>query len=133
MKKKNVSNTTKKKKNIKLPSWMLYIHTSVNNTIVTLTDDKGNKVLGGWTGLMWYKWTKESTPYAAEVLAKDVLRTAKESYGLKEIWVEFKGVWLARDWVFKAINELGWIDILFIREKTPIQFWGCKGVRPRRN
>jgi hypothetical protein len=39
---------------------------------------------------------------------------------------------MARDGVFKAINDLGLIDILYIKEATPLQFWGCKGIRPKR-
>ncbi len=123
--------TSKKKKNIKISYWLLYVKTTQNNTIVTLTDKNWNKILGGWTWLVWYKWSKQSTPYAAEVLTKEILNQAKQ-YWLTQIWIVFKWIWLSRDWVFKAINDLGGIDIMFIKEATPIQFGWCKGVRPRR-
>jgi small subunit ribosomal protein S11 len=110
---------------------LLHVKTTPNNTIVTLTDENGNKVLWGWTGIVGYKGSKQSTPYAAEVLTKEILTEAK-NYGLTQIGVIFKGVWLSRDWVFKAINDLGGIDIMFIKESTPIQFGGCRWVRPRR-
>ena len=128
---KKSKNTAKKKKNIKLAYGLLHVQTSPNNTIVTLTDENGNKVLGGGTGLVWYKGSKQSTPYAAEVLTKEILQEAK-NYGLNQIAIIFKGIGLSRDGVFKAINDLGGIDITFIKEATPIQFGGCKGKRQRR-
>lgn len=131
VKKKSV--TAKKKKNIKLPTGKLHVQTSVNNTMVTLTDENWNKVLWGWTWLVWFKWTKKSTPYAAEMLTKDMIKDARDNYGLKELWIYLKWLWLWRDWVFKAINDLWWVDIIFIKEKTWIQFWWCKWKRPKRN
>ena len=128
---KKSKNTAKKKKSIKLAYGLLHVQTSPNNTIVTLTDENGNKVLGGGTGLVWYKGSKQSTPYAAEVLTKEILQEAK-NYGLNQIAIIFKGIGLSRDGVFKAVNDLGGIDITYIKEATPIQFGGCKGKRQRR-
>ena len=121
-----------RKKDIKITSWMLYVKTTSNNTLIALTDKEGNKVLGWGTGLVWNKWAKKSTPYAAEILTKKVLKEAQD-HGLKEIWVVFRWVGMARDGVFKAINEIGLIDIAFIKEATGIQFGWCKGKRPKRN
>jgi ribosomal protein S11 len=50
------------------------------------------------------------------------MKTARDDMGLKEIGIVFKGVGMARDGVFKAINDLGLIDILYIKEATPLQF-----------
>lgn len=130
-KKKTVAST--KKKNIKLPAWKLFVKTTFNNTIVTLTDEKGNKVLWWWTWLVGFKGTKESTPYAAEVLTREVVKEARDNFWLKEISIKVHGLWLWRDWVFKAINDLWGVDISSIREATSIQFWWCKGERPKRN
>ncbi len=123
--------TSKKKKNIKISSWLLYVQTSPNNTIVTLTDENGNKLLWGWTGLVWYKGSKQSTPYAAELLTKEILTEAKNGW-LTQIGIIIKWIWLSRDGVFKAINDLGGIDITYIKEATPIQFGWCKWKRARR-
>lgn len=124
---------SRKKKNIKLPVWVLYIHTSFNNTIVTLTDLQGNKVIGGGTGRMWFKGAKQSTPYAAEVLTKELIKEAKDSFWLKEISIIAKGLGMWRDGVFKGINDTGGVEITSITERTGIQFGGNKGVRPKRN
>lgn len=122
----------KKKKYNKIAKGILHVHTSENNTIITLTDDQGNKVLGNGTGNVGFKWAKENTPYAAEVLAKNLLKIAKDDIGLKEIGIIFKWMGMGRDGVFKAINDIGMIDITYIKEATPLQFGGCKGIRPKR-
>ncbi len=124
---------SKKKKNIKLPVWKLYVKTSFNNTMITLTDEAWNKIVWWWTGVAGFKWTKKKTPYAAEILTSNLIRQARDHFGLKEIWIIVRWLWIWRDWVFKAINDLGWVEINYIRESTPIQFWGCKWVRQKRN
>ena len=123
--------TPKKKKDLKLDSCTLHVQTTDNNTILTLVDDNGNKVLWGGTGKLGYKGSKKSTPYAAEVLTKQVLKEA-QGLGLKEIGIIFRGTGLARDGVFKAVNEIGLIDIKYINENTAIQFGWCKGRRKKR-
>jgi ribosomal protein S11 len=65
-------------------------------------------------------------------LQKNILKEA-QNYGLKEIWLIFKGTGMAREGVFKAITEIWVIDIMYIKEETGIQFGGCKGERPKRN
>jgi small subunit ribosomal protein S11 len=124
---------SKKKKNIKLPVWVLHIHTSFNNTIVTLTDPQGNKIIWWWTGKVWFKWAKQSTPYAAEVLTKELIKEAKDNFWLKEITIIAKWLGMGRDGVFKWVNDTWGIDIASITEKTWIQFGGNKGIRPKRN
>jgi len=122
----------KKKKDIKITSWLLYVRTTSNNTLITLSDNDGNKILGWWTWLLWYKWAKKNTPYAAEMLTKHIIKEA-QNYGLKEIGLVFNWVGMARDGVFKWINEIGLVEMLYIKEATPIQFGGVKWKRPKRN
>ncbi len=122
----------KKKNDIKITTGTLVVNTTKNNTLIVLSDLDWNKVLGWGTWLLWYKWAKKNTPYAAEMLTKHILKEA-QNHGLKEIWVIFRWVGMARDGVFKAINEIGLIDLLYIKEATPIQFGWCKGKRPKRN
>ena len=124
--------SSKKKKDIKIVSGILKVTTTENNSLIILIDENWNKIVGGGTGLLGYKGAKKNTPYAAETLTKHLLKEA-QGFGLKEIGIIFKGIGLARDGVFKAINEIGLIDIQYIRESTPIQFGGVKGVRPKKN
>lgn len=95
----------KKKKDLKLDSCILHVQTTDNNTILALVDENGNKVLGGGTGKLGYKGSKKSTPYAAEVLTKQILKEG-QGFGLKEIGIIFRGPGLARDGIFKAVNEI---------------------------
>lgn len=123
---------TKKKKDIKITSGILHVHTTNNNTIVNLTTLDGAKILWGWAGTQSFKWSKKSTPYAAEVLTKEILKEGK-TYGLDRVAIVFKGTGMAREGVFKAINETGLVEIDYIYENTPIQFGWCKRPRPKRN
>jgi len=123
--------TPKKKRDTKITTGVLTVKTTENNTMISLADENGNKINGWGTGLIWYKGSKKSTPYAAEVLTKQILKEA-QGYGLKEIIVIFRWPGLARDGVFKAINEIGLIDIKCVKEETPIQFGWCKGARPKK-
>jgi small subunit ribosomal protein S11 len=107
------------------------VHTTDNNTVMALVDENGNKVLGGGTGKLWYKGSKKSTPYAAELLTKQILKEGQALW-LKEIGIIFRWSGLARDGVFKGINEIWLIDITYIKEATPLQFGGCKGKRQKR-
>lgn len=124
--------TPKKKKDLKLDSGILHVRTTENNTIITLVDANWNKVLGWGTGKLWYKGSKKSTPYAAELLTKQILKDG-QGIGLKEIGIIFRWAGLARDGIFKAINEIGLIDIKYIQEDTAIQFGWCKWKRQKRN
>jgi len=123
---------SKKKKDIKITTWLLSVHTTQNNTIITLTDENWNAVISYWTWHLWYKGAKKSTPYAAEMLAKQILKQW-QWYGLLEIGVVLKWIWMWRDGVFKAINEIWLVDVKYIKEATSLQFWGCKRKRPKRN
>lgn len=125
--------TSKKKKNVKIVSGILHINTSNNNTHITLTDVQWNRVLWWGTGLLGFKWAKQSTPYAAEQLCKSIIQDAKENMGLKEIWIIAKWLWMWRDGSFKWINDVWWVDILWIKEATPIQHGWCKRKRRKRN
>ena len=121
-----------KKKDVKIVSGILSVKTTDNNTMIVLTDKEWNKVLWWGTWLLWYKWAKKNTPYAAEMLTKSILKDAQGLW-LKDIWIIFRWAGMARDGVFKAINEIGMIDIMYIKEETPIQFGWCKWKRPKRN
>jgi len=121
-----------KKKDVKIVSGILSVKTTDNNTMIVLTDKEWNKVLWWGTWLLWYKWAKKNTPYAAEMLTKSILKDAQGLW-LKDVWIVFRWAGMARDGVFKAINEIWMIDIMYIKEETPIQFGWCKVKRPKRN
>ena len=127
------STPSKKKKYPKMTAGVLHIKTSSNNTIVAFTDIKGNVIFSGGAGKAWFKGSKESSAYAAEMIGKLIVKDAKDHCGVEELGIICKGVGLGRDWVFRAINEIGGVEISYIKEITPIQFGGVKGKRPKRN
>jgi small subunit ribosomal protein S11 len=124
--------TKPKKVKRKITEWILYVTTTSNNTIITLTDREGNKVFWWGTWLLKFKWAKQKTPYAAELTAKTILEDAKKAW-LVSLSLVMKGVGLGREGVFKAINEVGWITIQTIKEATPLAHGWCRWPRPKRN
>lgn len=130
---KKASVSTKKKKYPKMTEGVVHVKTSHNNTIVAFTDTQGNVIFDGGTGKAGFKGSKESSAYAAEMIARQVLKNAKDHCGVQEVSIICKGIGLGRDGVFRAINDLGGIDISQIKEATGIQFGGTKGKRPKRN
>ena len=130
---KKSSVSSKKKKYPKMTEGVVHVKTSHNNTIVAFTDLKGNVIFSGGAGQAWFKGSKESSAYAAEMIARQVLKNAKDHCGIQEVGIICKGIGLGRDGVFRAINDLGGVDISYIKESTGIQFGGTKGKRPKRN
>lgn len=121
----------KKKKNIKhISVGNVYIQATYNNTIITFTDQNGNVI--GWSsaGKCGFKGPKKSTPYAAGVIVKDAVDIVKEN-GLKDAYVFVKGVGLGREAAIRALNAQG-INILNIKDVTPIPHNGCRPKKPRR-
>ena len=107
-----------------------YVQATYNNTIVTLTDPNGNVL--GWSsaGKVGFRGPKKSTPYAASVIVKDVADKVKDS-GLKEVSVFVKGIGSGRESAVRALNANG-INVLSIKDVTPIPHNGCRPPKPRR-
>ncbi len=120
----------KKKRKISVISGTAHIQSTFNNTIITITDKKGNAISWGSTGLAGFKGTKKSTPYAASVAAKKAAEKAKQ-VGLKEVDVLVQGVGSGRESSIRALYAEG-IDILSIKDITPIPHNGCRARKPRR-
>lgn len=122
---------SKRKKAVRqVSSGRAYIQATYNNTIVTLTDANGNVL--GWSsaGKVGFRGPKKSTPYAASVIVKDVCEKVKDS-GLKEVSVFVKGIGSGRESSVRALNANG-INVLSIKDVTPIPHNGCRPPKPRR-
>lgn len=114
----------------KITKGVLYIESTYNNTKLTLTDEKGDTVLWGSAGSMGFKGTKKSTPYAASKIAGALGERAR-IIGLSQIDVIVKGVGAGRESAIRSFAASG-IDILNIKDKTPIPHNGPKPPKPRR-
>lgn len=107
-----------------------YIHATYNNTIVTLTDPNGNTLAWSSAGASRFTGPKKSTPYAASVVVKNALDKAVD-YGLKDVNVFVTGVGQGREGAIRAFNANG-VNVLSIKDITPIPHNGCRSPRPRR-
>ena len=107
-----------------------YIKATYNNTLVTLTDQNGNVLAWSSAGMCGFRGPKKSTPYAASVIVKDVAEKVKK-HGLQDVNVFVKGVGSGREAAIRALNANG-INILSIKDTTPIPHNGCRAKKPRR-
>lgn len=108
----------------------VYIHSSFNNTIVTITNEKGDTILWATAGSCGFKGTKKGTPYAAQIAANNVAKRAVE-LGAKQASVFVKGPGPGREVAIRALQAAG-LSIISIRDITPIPHNGCRPPKPRR-
>lgn len=127
-----VKKTIKRKKKIKkvVPRGKVYVQSTFNNTLVTLTDEKGDVLSSASAGTMGYKGTRKSTPYVAGLAAKKVAEDA-QSFQTQKVDVILKGVGSGRESAVRAINASG-IEVISIKDVTPVPHNGPRSKKPRR-
>lgn len=106
------------------------INVSYNNTLISIGDSKGQIISWSSAGLLGFKGTKKSTPYAANMVAKDVVEKAKK-YNLTNIKIVVKGVGPGRESAIRGLAGTG-LNILSIQDATPIAHNGVRRQKPRR-
>ena len=116
------------KKNI--PTGLVHIQATFNNTIVTITDPNGNTVSWSSAGVKGFKGSRKSTPFAAQLVAEDAARKAMD-HGMKAAGVHVKGPGAGRESALRAIANSG-LKITHIRDVTPIPHNGCRAPKRRR-
>lgn len=107
-----------------------YISASFNNTIITITDRKGNALSWATAGASGFRGSRKSTPFAAQVAAEKAGLVAKE-YGIKNLDVRIKGPGPGRESAVRSLNNLGF-KITNIIDGTPIPHNGCRPPKKRR-
>lgn len=130
-KKKKGKGTAKKKKKIRAPeSGIVHIYASFNNTIVTITDKKGNTVSWASAGSIGYKGTKKGTPYASTRATEVAVSRAREA-GMRnaEVWVNGPG--RGREAAIRTVQSAG-LEVVAIRDVTPLPHNGCRPPKKRR-
>lgn len=116
------------KKNI--PSGIAHIHSTYNNTIVTLTDEQGNAIAWSSAGALGYKGSRKSTPFAAQMTSEAAAKAAMEQ-GMQRVEVSVKGPGPGREAAIRALQAAG-LDITSIKDVTPVPHNGCRPPkRPR--
>ena len=107
-----------------------HIHSSFNNTIVTITDEQGNVISWASAGELGFKGSRKSTPYAASQVAETAAKAAME-HGMQSVDVYVKGPGTGRESAIRALQTAG-LDITMIKDVTPIPHNGCRPPKRRR-
>ena len=116
------------KKNIS--SGIAHVNSTFNNTMITISDDNGNTISWSSAGLMGFKGSRKSTPYAAQMAAEDAGTTALE-HGVKTLRVEIQGPGSGRESALRALQSSGF-TITSIKDVTSIPHNGCRPPKRRR-
>lgn len=122
------SRKKKEKKNI--PMGVVHVRATFNNTIVTITDLSGDVIAWASSGGQGFRGSRKSTPYAAQVAAREAVRKARE-YGMQSVEVLVKGPGVGREAAIRALGATG-IKVTVIRDVTPIPHNGCRPSKRRR-
>lgn len=120
----------KKKERKNITSGIAKVNASFNNTMVSITDAQGNVISWCSAGMMGFKGSRKSTPFAAQVCAEEAGRKAIE-HGMKDLTVEVKGPGAGRESALRALQAAGF-NISNIKDVTPIPHNGCRPRKRRR-
>lgn len=123
-------NRVKKRIKKEVSDGIAHVHASFNNTIVTITDRKGNALSWATSGGSGFRGSRKSTPFAAQVAAEKAGSVAQE-YGMKNLDVMIKGPGPGRESAVRSLNSLGF-KISNIVDVTPIPHNGCRPPKKRR-
>jgi small subunit ribosomal protein S11 len=118
----------RERKNIS--SGVVHVNASFNNTMITITDAQGNTISWSSAGMMGFKGSRKSTPYAAQVAAEDAAKKASE-HGVRTVEVEVLGPGSGRESALRALQAAGF-TVTSIRDVTPIAHNGCRPRKRRR-
>ena len=116
------------KKNIS--SGIAHVNSTFNNTMITISDENGNTISWSSAGLMGFKGSRKSTPYAAQIAA-DAAASKALDYGMKTLSVEVKGPGAGRETALRALQARGF-KILSIKDTTPMPHNGTRPPKKRR-
>ena len=108
-----------------------HINASFNNTIVTITDEAGNTIASGSGGVVGFKGSRKSTPYAAQLAAEDAVKKAME-HGVKTVSVVIRGPGAGRETAIRSLQSAG-LTVTSIKDVTPLPHNGCRPPKARRN
>jgi small subunit ribosomal protein S11 len=118
----------KERKNI--ATGVAHVNATFNNTMITISDTQGNTISWASAGMMGFKGSRKSTPYAAQLAAEDAGKKAME-HGMKTLEVEVRGPGSGRESALRALQTVGF-QITTIKDVTPIPHNGCRPPKRRR-
>ena len=120
----------KRRERKNITAGVAHVNASFNNTMITITDAQGNAISWSSAGMMGFKGSRKSTPYAAQMAAEDAARKASE-HGMRTLEVEVSGPGSGRESALRALQAAGF-TVTSIRDVTPIPHNGCRPPKRRR-
>lgn len=124
-------NRRKRKVKKNIPEAVAHIHSTYNNTIVTISDKEGNVISWASAGTIGYKGSKKKTPYAAGMSAEAAAKSAIDA-GVKKVEVFAKGLGNGRENAIRSLQAAG-LEVTSINDETPIPHNGCRPPKRPRN
>lgn len=121
---------TKRRERKNIESGVAHIRSTFNNTIVTITDTKGNAISWASAGGVGFKGSRKSTPFAAQMAAENAAKEAME-HGMKVVEVMVKGPGAGREAAIRSLQAAG-LEVNLIKDVTPIPHNGCRPPKRRR-
>jgi small subunit ribosomal protein S11 len=121
---------TKKKVKKNIQSGIAHISATFNNTLVTITDVSGNVISWSSAGVVGFKGSRKSTPFAAQLAAQDAAKKAMD-HGMRQVTVFVNGPGSGRESALRALQSAGF-KISLIRDVTPVPHNGCRPPKRRR-
>ena len=122
--------TRKRKVKKNVPEGIAHIHSTFNNTIVTLSDKEGNAISWASSGAIGYKGSKKSTPFAAGQAAEAAGKAAYDM-GMRKVEARVKGMGPGRETAIRSLQTAG-LEVTSITDETPIPHNGCRPPKRRR-
>jgi len=122
----------KKKNRRTVTSGQIHVLATFNNTIITITDDKGNTLATASAGASGFRGSKKGTAYAAQIAAEKAITTARQNFGLTKADVFVKGVGMGRDAAIRTLVSQR-VQLDNIKDVTGIPHGGVRARRPKRN
>ena len=120
----------KKRERKNITSGIAHVNASFNNTMITITDAQGNAISWSSAGMMGFKGSRKSTPYAAQVAADDAGKKAAE-HGVRTLEVEVKGPGSGRETAIRSLTAAG-LEVGAISDVTPTPHNGVRPPKRRR-
>lgn len=121
----------KKKQKKSVSVGIAHIKSTFNNTVITITDEKGDVISWCSTGVVGFKGTKKGTPFAAQQAGEKAAKAAIEATGMVKIHVLVNGPGAGRETAIRAIQAAG-LEVESIKDVTPIPHNGCRPKKRRR-